>query len=70
MKDILHMLGKRYNVEFVVKNKNLKEYAFTGSFTTQRLERILEFFKISSKINWRYLDSKEITDEKQRIEIY
>lgn len=70
MEDILHTLSKRFNVEFVVKNKNLKEYAFTGSFTTQRLERIMEFFKISSKIHWRYLDSDEITDEKQRIEIY
>lgn len=70
MEDILHTLSKRYNVEFVIKNKNLKEYAFTGSFTTQRLERIMEFFKISSKIHWRYLDSDEITDEKQRIEIY
>lgn len=70
MEDILHTLSKRFNVEFVVKNKNLKEYAFTGSFTTQRLERIMEFFKISSNIHWRYLDSDEITDEKQRIEIY
>jgi len=34
------------------------------------LERILEYFKISSKINWRYLDSDEISDKKQRIEIY
>lgn len=70
MEDILRTLSKRYNVEFVVKNKSLKEYAFTGSFTSQRLERIMEFFKVSSKINWRYLDSDEITDEKQRIEIY
>lgn len=70
MEDALNMLSKRYNVEFIVKNKNLKEEAFTGSFTTQRLERIMEFFKISSKINWRYLDSDVMTDEKQKIEIY
>ncbi len=70
MEDILRMLSKRYNVEFVVKNKKIKEYAFTGSFTSQRLERIMEYFKISSQINWRYMDSNEITDEKQKIEIY
>lgn len=70
MENALNMLSKRYNVEFIVKNKKLKEEAFTGSFTTQRLERIMEFFKISSKINWRYLDSDVITDEKQKIEIY
>ena len=70
MKDILRTLSKRYNVEFVVKNRNLEGYAFTGTFTTQRLEHIMEIFKISSRINWRYLDSDEITDKKQKIEIY
>lgn len=70
MEEALNMLSKRYNVEFIVKNKNLKEEAFTGSFTTQRLERIMEFFKISTKIHWRYLDSDVATDEKQKIEIY
>ena len=70
MEDILHMLGKRYNVDFVVKSNRIKEYSFTGTFSTQRLERILEYFKISSQINWRYLDSDEISDKKQRIEIY
>ncbi len=70
MEEALHTLSKRYNVEFVISNKKLKKYAFTGSFTHQRLERIMEFFKISSKINWRYLDSDDMADEKQRIEIY
>lgn len=70
MEEALHTLSKRYNVEFVISNKKLKKYAFTGSFTHQRLERIMEFFKISSKINWRYLDSADMADEKQRIEIY
>lgn len=70
MEDVLRMLGKHYNVDFVVKNKRIKEYSFTGTFSTQRLERILEYFKISSKIYWRYLDSDDITDKKQQIEIY
>ncbi|MCD8309889.1 MAG: FecR family protein [Prevotellaceae bacterium] len=70
MEEILRMLGKRYNVEFVVTNPKLNEYAFTGSFTNQRLERIMEYFKISSRINWRYIDSADMADEKQKIEIY
>lgn len=71
MEDILRMLSKRYNVNFTVKNKRIKEYSFTtGTFSNQRLERILEYFKISSKIRWRYLDSDDITDKKQQIEIY
>lgn len=66
----LRMLEKRYNVEFIIKNDRLKEYSFTGTFTHQRLERILEYFRLSSHIRWRYLDSPDITDEKSKIEIY
>lgn len=68
--EALHMLSKRYNVEFVIKNDLLKKESFTGSFTHQRLERILEVFKISSNIKWRYLNADNATDEKTRIEIY
>lgn len=70
MKEVLAMLSKRFNVEFVVRNKHLKEYSFTSTFDTQRLDRILEFFKRSSQIHWRYLDSDNAADKKQRIEIY
>lgn len=69
MPEILRMLEKRFHVSFVIKNKRLNEYSFTGTFTTQRLERIMDFFKISSKINWHYLNSPT-EDEKQQIEIY
>lgn len=70
MEDVLHMLSKRYNVEFIVNNSHIKEYSFTGTFSTQRLERIMEYFRISSQIKWRYLDSDDISDKKQKIEIY
>ncbi|WP_294471054.1 FecR family protein [uncultured Bacteroides sp.] len=66
----LRMLEKRYNVEFVINNNRLKEDSFTGTFTNQRLERILEYFQLSSQIRWRYLDSTDIKDEKSKIEIY
>ena len=70
LEESLRMLEKRYNVEFIIKNERLKKYSFTGTFTHQRLERILEYFKISSRIRWRYIDSADIKDEKSRIEIY
>ena len=70
MNEVLRMLGKRFNVEFVVKGKHLDDYSFTGTFTNQRLDRILEFFKISSRIKWRYIDSSDIEEKKQKIEIY
>ena len=70
LEDGLRMLEKRYNVEFIIKNNRLKEDSFTGTFMNQRLERILEYFQLSSRVRWRYLDNPDITDEKSKIEIY
>lgn len=66
----LRMLEKRFNVAFVLSNDRLCKEAFNGTFTNQRLERILEIFKISSNIKWRYLDTHNTTNERTRIEIY
>lgn len=66
----LRMLEKRFNVTFVLSNDRLRGEAFNGSFTNQRLERILQIFKISSNIKWRYLDTEDTTNERTRIEIY
>ena len=69
--------GKKYDVESYTDdclsylgNDRLKGDSFTGTFTNQRLERILEYFQLSSQIRWRYLDSPDIKDEKSRKEIY
>lgn len=66
----LRMLEKRYNVEFIVSNPQYKKDGFTGSFSSQRLDRILEVFKISSNIRWRYMETNDASDKKNRIEIY
>ncbi|MDR0938747.1 MAG: FecR domain-containing protein [Mediterranea sp.] len=71
LNEALRMLEKRFNVEFIVKNPRLlTNDGFTGTFTHQRLERILEYFKISSRIKWRYVESPDIKDERSKIEIY
>ena len=70
MKETLHMLEKRFNVEFVVTNKKFYDYSFTGRFTSQRIERIMEYFRISSRIHWRYIDDNNIYEKRQRIELY
>lgn len=69
LKDALHILEKRYNVVFRQTNPALNA-AFTGTFTNQRLERILEYFKLSSNIRWRYIDGKDASQKKTHIEIY
>ena len=69
LKDALRILEKRYNVVFIQKNPARKA-AFTGTFTSQRLERILEYFKLSSNIHWKYVDGKDASQKKTHIEIY
>lgn len=70
LKDVLRILEKRFNVEFEINNLRIDDYAFTGTFTNQRLERILEYFKVSSNIRWRYIDDKNIRTGKMRILLY
>ena len=72
LEEALWMLEKRYSVKFVIKNEKLKNSSFTGTFTNQRLEKILEYFKVSSKIRWQHInDDKDGSDRKKEIiEIY
>lgn len=68
--EALRMLSKRYHVDFVVSEERYRRDSFTGVFTDQRLEQILEVFSISSNIRWRYLSADRPEEEKQTIEVY
>lgn len=70
LEEALHMLEKRFNVDFILTNPALRKDRFTGTFSTQRLERILRHFEISSHIHWRYSDNQEINQKRTEIEIY
>lgn len=68
--DILKSLSKRYNVEFILKKASLKQNSFTAIFTKQRLERILEHFRISSNIHFKFVEDGDVNAERQVIEVY
>lgn len=68
--DVLKNLSKRYNVKFVLKNPVLKANSFTATFAKQRLERILEIFRISSNIQFKFVEDGNINTERQVIEVY
>lgn len=69
---VLKCLSKRYNVDFVIKRGKLHDYSFTGVFEHQRLSRILEYFRISSNIKFKYVNesNRDINREKEKIEVY
>ena len=69
--DALHMLRKRYNVEFIINTPKFDKHTFTGTFTEQYVEEILENFKISSHIHWRNVKpANNQSEERRQIEIY
>lgn len=68
--EVLRMISKRFNVEFVVKNDKYRKDSFTGTFSAQRLEQILGVFSISSKIRWRYMSTTKKEDKRSIIEVY
>lgn len=70
-KAALHILKKRYNVDFIVNTSKFDKYTFTGAFTEQYVEEILENFKISSHIRWRNVKpTNNQNEERRQIEIY
>lgn len=54
--EALKVLSKRFNVEFIVKNDKLYENSFTGPFDGQHLQLILEHFRLSSDIQYKFID--------------
>ncbi len=55
LEDALRMVENHFNVEFVVKNPKLCEHSFTGVFSNQRLDTILDHFRYSSRMEFRRL---------------
>lgn len=70
LEESLRLLSKHFHTDFVISNPKLKEYSFTGVFANQSLERVLDKFRLSSRIKWRYLNAENDTEGKTRIEIY
>jgi hypothetical protein len=56
-------------VDFTVKKKALYDASFTGSFTDQSLVRILEYFRISSGIQYAQKQAVTADGEIQKTEV-
>lgn len=65
LKQVVKDLSRKYNVEFVVKSKELLDYHFTGVFDNLSLTDALELLKISSKINYKVVEKKIFLDLKK-----
>lgn len=70
IRNVLHTLSKRYDVNFEVETPRVYEYSFTGTLEKQRLDRVLEILNMSSGIKFRYKKDMDIHQNKQTIEVY
>lgn len=51
--EALHLLSKRYGVDFDVRTDRYDGFTFTGTFTNQSVEEVLDIFHVSSQVCWR-----------------
>jgi transmembrane sensor len=72
LENILTILERWYNVEFVVHNDVSTDYAFTGSFEGEDLTQILSCIELTTPISFTSLEQKKSKDDtfnKKKIEI-
>lgn len=69
IKEVLARLSRFYNVEFDVKNDIIYKYTFTGTFEDKPLYQVLDYMKISSKINYIITYKKDENGTKSVVEL-
>jgi ferric-dicitrate binding protein FerR (iron transport regulator) len=69
MKEVLARLSRFYNVEFDIKNNIIYGYTFTGTFEDKPLYQVLDYMKISSKIDYRITYKKDENGTKSVVEL-
>lgn len=73
LKEVLQILKKRFNADFIVRNKEFYNYSYTGVFEKQQINSVLEHLKISSNINYKYISLKNSDNtpiERLTVELY
>ncbi len=50
--DLATELERRYNVDIIFDNNSIKNYRFTGTFTNETFEQLLEIIKMSAPIDF------------------
>ena len=73
MDEVLKILGRHYNVRFVVKDQRVMNSMITGKFEYEQLPQLMEYLKIASGIKYE-IKKPVIRDgvviEKSVVEIY
>ena len=71
--DVVNKLNRWYNVDIVIKNKELEKYVYYGTFEDETLDEVLKLLQYTAPIRYRDLGRERRTDgtfEKRKIEFY
>lgn len=63
MPEIIYRLSKHFNVDIELRDKDLEQYEFSATFTTETLTEILNLMKKASQIKWDYVEPVQLSDE-------
>lgn len=70
---VLKKLSKRYNVDIVLHKTSNKEYKYRAAFTTETVEQILNYLKLTAPIEWTVKgleQNNDATFARERIDVY
>lgn len=73
LETVLKKLSRRYNVAIVLHQKGNKEYKYRATFTTETVEQILDYLKLTAPIRWSYRRPEQNQDASfthPRIDVY
>jgi ferric-dicitrate binding protein FerR (iron transport regulator) len=69
--NLVVMLGRRYNVQFICESNELKDLRFSGSIRKETLEQVLDILKLTAPLNYEIKDGiVKITPDPLRSENY
>jgi ferric-dicitrate binding protein FerR (iron transport regulator) len=70
MDEVVRQLNKKFNVDIILQDAELKEYIYTATFQDESLTQILELLKISAPVNYVIYKPIQLADNsfsKQKI---
>lgn len=72
MDDVVMKLNRKFNVNIILQDPEIKEYIYTATFEDESLTQILGLLKISAPVNYKAYKSEQLADKsfsKQKIVI-
>jgi ferric-dicitrate binding protein FerR (iron transport regulator) len=71
--DVIQKINRWYNVDIVIKDQELKDHNYYGTFQDETLEEVLKLLKLTAPIRYKDLGREKLPDgtyEKRKIELY